>query len=99
MQNPKRNVDVVTAVHYNPVAYMKSYQDYKRGIQVYDKDLDRKLPAEYPFWSIKRIHERNIYVQGRHKKMIRFLKNVSFDLRQDVNRKLLVSSFDINAIC
>lgn len=99
MQNPKRNVDVVTAVYYNPLEYMKSYQDYKKGIQVYDKDLDRKLPAEYPFWSIKLIQDRNVLVQGRLKKMIRFLKNVSYDIRQDIGRKLLVSSFDINAIC
>lgn len=99
MQNPKRNVDVVTAVHYNPLEYMKSYHDYKKGIQIYDKDLDIKLPPEYPFWSIKLIQDRNLLVQGRLKKMIRFLKNISYDIRQDIERKLLVSSFDINAIC
>lgn len=99
MQNPKRNVDVVTAVDYHAVQYMASNQEYKRGIQVYDKDLDRKLPAEYPFWSIKLINDRHIESGRRFKRLIRFLKNVKYDCSQFEGRKLVVSSYDINAIC
>lgn len=99
MQNPKRNIDVVTAVYYKPVSFMKSNEGYKKGIQVYDKDLDKKLPAEFPFWSIERIQIRNIEVSGRFKKMIRFMKNVKFDTASSLGRKLNISSFDINAIC
>ena len=99
MQNPKRNIDVVTAVDYKAVQYMASNKEYKRGIQVYDKDLDDKLPAEFPFWSIKLINDRHIESGRRFKKIIRFLKNVKFDCGQIEDRKLTVSSFDINAIC
>lgn len=99
MKNPVRNVDVVTAVYYKHVGYMKSNEDFKKGIQIYDKDLDKKLPVEFPFWSIKRIQERNILVNGRFKKMIRFMKNVKYDTSVGLNRKLSITSFDINAIC
>lgn len=99
MQNPKRNVDVVTAVDYHAVQYMASNHEYKRGIQVYDKDLDRKLPAEFPFWSIKLINDRHVESGRRFKRLVRFLKNVKFDCSQIEERKLTVSSFDINAIC
>jgi hypothetical protein len=99
MQNPKRSVDVVTASNYRPLDYLKSNCDYKQGIQVYDKSSDSKLSVEYPFWSIKLIQEKNIIVQGRLKKLIRFLKNVKFDTGIGIERKLSISSFDINAIC
>jgi hypothetical protein len=99
MKNPKRNIDVVTASNYRSLDYLKSNKKYKQGIQVYDKLLDIKLPVEFPFWSIKLIEDKNVYVQGRLKKLIRFLKNVKFDTGEDIGRKLSISSFDINAIC
>lgn len=99
IKNPLRNVDVVTAVKYKAVPFMKSNQDYKIGIQVYDKSTDSKLPVEFPFWSIKLIQERNIFVGGRLKKNIRFLKNLKYEVGSILNRKIKLSSFDINAIC
>lgn len=96
--NPLRNVDVVTAVRYNPVFYMKSNKDYRQGIQVYNKDTDSKLPPEYPFWSIKRINEKSILSNGRLKKMIRFMKNIKHDSSLIIG-KPNISSFDINTIC
>lgn len=99
VKRPLRNVDVVTAVYYKSVEYMKKDADYRKGIQIYDKDRDAKLPVEYPFWSIKRINERNILTNGRFKKCIRFLKNVKFDAKKITGRKPNLSSFDINAIC
>jgi len=99
IKNPLRNVDVVTAVRYKSVPFMKSNEDFKRGIQVYDKDADDKLPVEYPFWSIKLIQDKNVAVGGRLKKMIRFLKNVKFEIGYILDRKISLTSFDINAIC
>ena len=95
---PLRKVDVVTAVDYKAVPFMKTNDDYKKGIQVYDKSTDSKLPVEFPFWSIKRINEKSILSNGRLKKMIRFLKNVKWDSVLIVGKSKL-SSFDINAIC
>lgn len=99
VKNPLRNVDVVTAVDYKTVNYMRKDVDYRKGIQIYDKDKNIKLPVEYPFWSIKRINERDVSTSGRFKKMIRFLKNVKCDAKKTVEKKLQISSFDINAIC
>lgn len=99
MQKPKRNIDVVTATYYKPVPFMSSNQYHKKGIQVYDKDTDSKLPAEYPFWSIRLINDRNLATGRRFKKIIRFFKNVKYDCGVQLGRKLTVSSFDINAIC
>jgi hypothetical protein len=94
--SPKRKVDVVTAVFYKNVSFMKSNQDFKKGIQIYDKDNDVKLPVEFPFWSIKRINEKSIATNGRIKKMIRFLKNLKFDSNL-LKEKSKISSFDINS--
>jgi hypothetical protein len=99
MQNPKRNIDVVTAVDYHAVQFMASNKEYKRGIQIYDKLLDDKLPAEFPFWSIKLINDRHIESGRRFKKLIRFFKNIKFDCSTIQGRKLTITSFDINAIC
>lgn len=99
VKSPLRNVDVVTAVDYKTVNYMKKDVEYRKGIQIYDKDRDAKLPVEYPFWSIKRINERDITTDRRFKKMIRFLKNVKYDAKKLIGRKPQISSFDINAIC
>lgn len=99
VKSPLRNVDVVTAVDYKTVNYMRKDVEYRKGIQIYDKDTDTKLPVEYPFWSIKRINERDIITDRRFKKMIRFLKNLKSDSKKMIGRKPQISSFDINAIC
>lgn len=99
IKSPLRSVDVVTAVKYKAIPFMKSNQEYKIGIQVYDKDTDSKLPEEFPFWSIKLINEKNLVVGGRLKKMIRFLKNLKFEVGLALNKKIELSSYDINAIC
>lgn len=101
VKSPLRNVDVVTAVDSKTVSYMKKNKDsdYRKGIQIYDKEKNATLPVEYPFWSIKRINERDIITDKRFKKMIRFLKNVKYDAKKIVGRKPHLSSFDINAIC
>ncbi|MFP9117167.1 hypothetical protein ACLI08_05205 [Flavobacterium sp. RNTU_13] len=97
--NPERDVDVVTAAYYKGVDYMKSNKKYRRGIQIYNKDSDSVMPVDYPFWSIKRINEQDIYVNGRLKNMIRFLKNLKFDSPDIDNDTCLIKSFHINAIC
>ena len=98
VSSPKRDVDVVTATYYKGVDYMKTNRDYRRGIQIYNKELHKLLDVDYPFWSIKRINERSIYTNGRLKNMIRFIKNVKFDC-DNIDNKGAIRSFHINAIC
>ncbi|MDR1584070.1 MAG: hypothetical protein LBS55_12605 [Prevotellaceae bacterium] len=91
----KRDVDVVTASWYDGVSSIINDKGDFRGIQVYDKNKDMVCPVDYPFLSIKRINERGKDTNDRLKKMIRFLKNLKSDAKQNID----LSSFDINAIC
>lgn len=51
---------------------------------------------ESPFLSIKKINDRDSIVNGRLKKMIRFIKNVKVDSAVE---NIPLTSFEINAIC
>jgi hypothetical protein len=94
--NLKRDVDVVTASWYDNVpSIINDKEETYRGIQIYDKKKHEQLPVDYPFLSIKRINERDSATNERLKKMIRFLKNLKADSKQNID----LSSFDINAIC
>lgn len=94
--NPKRKVDVVTASwHINVNSVMQGEDEYK-GIQIYDKDKNERLPVDYPFLKIRLINERDKLVVGRLKKMIRFLKNLKADSDYDLD---IVSSFVISSVC
>jgi hypothetical protein len=93
--NLNRDVDIVTANWYDDVTSIINEKGEYRGVQVYDKDNHKKISADFPFLSIKRINDRGSATNGRLKRMIRFLKNckVLSDYKIDL------SSFDINAIC
>jgi len=99
VQNPIRNVDVVTAQEYYGVQYLKSNNPNAIGIRVYDKNLHILMPEEYPFLSVEKINERGTETNDRFKKIIRFLKNIKIDAKDIIGRKPSVSSFDIYAIC
>lgn len=95
LTNPKRKVDVVTANWYHSSEYVLQDNDIYKGVQIYDKDKHAKLKADFPFLSIERINSKDKDVNGRLKKMIRFLKTVKAESGVD----LKLSSFTINAIC
>lgn len=95
-QNLNRDVDVVIAIwHYTPEFLATRDDDYKK-ITVYDKDEHKTGRLESPFLSIRRINDRDTFVNGRLKKMIRFIKNVKIDSAVE---DIPLSSFEINAIC
>ncbi len=93
--NLDREVDIVIANWYDDVSSIINDKGEYRGIQVYDKENNRKCDADYPFLSIKRINGRSSDTNGRLKKMIRFMKNIKAHSDYDIK----LSSFDINAIC
>lgn len=94
--NPDRLVDVVTASWYRTVESEINNDDDLKGIQIYDKDKNERLPVDYPFLKIRLLNERNNDVNGRLKKMIRFLKTLKADSEQDLKK---FSSFDICSVC
>lgn len=91
----KRDVDVVIANWYEDALSISNGDKEYKGIQIYDKDNNIKLPADFPFLSISRINARSTFTNGRLKKMIRFLKN----LKANSDHEIPLNSFDINAIC
>lgn len=90
-----RDVDVVTSAWHKSIDSITHDDEAYKGVCVYDKDANRRLPPDFPFLSIKRINERSAETGGRLKKMIRFLKNVIADSDKDIK----LHSFEINAIC
>ncbi|MGC1472392.1 MAG: hypothetical protein WA775_07365 [Psychroserpens sp.] len=95
LTNPKRKVDVVTASWYRSVNSSKSGDKTDKGICIYDKNKDVRLPVDYPFLKIKMLNDKDKIVNGRLKKMIRFLKTI----KADSDIKIKINSFDISSIC
>jgi len=91
----KRFVDIVIANWYDDVASIINDKGIHRGVEIYNKDTNRKEKPDYPFLSIDRINKRVSQTNGKMKKLIRFLKNVKSESENDID----ISSFDINAIC
>ena len=95
-QNLHRDVDVVTSCWYDSFFYVLHGEDEtNRAISIYNKDTNTDKGPDYPFLSISRINNRSAATNGRLKRMIRFLKNV----RSDSDKKIDLTSFEINAIC
>jgi len=93
--NPYRMVDVVTASYYENLKSITKGDKSEKGIQVYDKIKDIRLDVDYPFLKIKLVNKKDKSVNGRLKKMIRFIKNVKADCENEIK----LSSFDITSIC
>ena len=95
-QNLHRDVDVVTSCWYDSFFYVLHGEDEtNRAISIYNKETNTDKGPDYPFLSISRINNRSAASNGRLKRMIRFLKNV----RSDSDKKIDLTSFEINAIC
>lgn len=95
LTSPKRMVDVVTASWYKSVEAIVSDNDYQKGIQIYDKKKNQRLKVDFPFLKIHLLKTKDSQVNGRLKKMIRFLKT----LKADSDNEMDFSSFDISSVC
>lgn len=96
-QNLNRDVDIVVSAWHKTYDGIKDDNALSNRIRVYNKDSNSLGRTESPFVSIDRINNRNSYVNGRLKKMIRFLKVIKND--SDDCSFITLTSFDINAIC
>lgn len=94
--NPDRIVDVVTASWYKNVNSTLNEDDDLKGVQVYDKEKNIRLPIDYPFLKIRLLNKKDIQVNGRLKKMIRFVKTLKADSEYNLKG---FSSFDISSVC
>lgn len=94
--NPNRIVDVVTASWYESVNSALENDAELKGIQIYDKQKNVRLSVDFPFLKIRLLNEKDKSVNGRLKKMIRFLKTIKADSEYELKG---LSSFDISSIC
>ncbi|HBU77019.1 MAG TPA: hypothetical protein DEF18_02860 [Muricauda sp.] len=93
--SPKRMVDVVTASWYKSIDAVVNGNEYLKGIQIYDKKKNIRLKVDFPFLKIHLLNDKDSEVNGRLKKMVRFLKT----LKADSNVEIDFSSFDISSVC
>lgn len=94
-KNLYREVDIVIASWYKTLEAIKEWDDSLRSIRIYNKEEHSRGRVESPFVGISRINSKDMSVNGRLKKMIRFLKNLKVDSGSEID----LNSFDINAIC
>lgn len=101
LTNPQREVDVVIANWYKNANFYIKDDETLLGIKVFVKGdspgQDKELAPDFPFLSIARINGKDSEVNGRLKKMIRFLKTLKYD--SDSTNNIKLTSFDFNAIC
>ena len=95
LTSPRRMVDVVTASWYKSVEAGVSDNEYQKGIQIYDKKKNQRLKVDFPFLKIHLLNTKDSQVNGRLKKIVRFLKTLKADSEIDID----FSSFDISSIC
>jgi len=95
-QNLNREVDIVIAIWHHTAEYITSLNTDFKKITIYDKNSHSTGRHESPFLSIKKINDRDSMVNGRLKKMIRFIKNIKVDSAVE---NIPLTSFEINAIC
>jgi len=96
-QSLHRDVDVVIASWYKTFEGIKDRDTKRNHIRIYDKDLNSVGRIESPFITIDRINNKNSTVNGRLKKMIRFVKTLKAD--SVYADQIDLSSFELNAIC
>lgn len=94
-QNLHRDVDIVFASWHKTFDGIKEASNKKNKIKIYDYHKYELGRIESPFISIELINSKDSSVNGRLKKMIRFIKTIKADSTMDIN----LTSFDINAIC
>jgi hypothetical protein len=64
-----------------------------RGIKLYDKK-DKNFVENYPFLHLYLCEEKDSYVDGKFKKLVRYVKNV----RRDSDKRINISSYDATAL-
>lgn len=94
-QSLHRDVDIVVAAWHKTYEGIRDSVTKKNSIRIYDKDQNDVGRVESPFVSIERINTKDSAVYGRLKRMIRFVKTLKYDSKDEID----LSSFEINAIC
>lgn len=88
-----RKIDIIASNWYNSVSYDKYTLETNRGINILDRDNNRRI-TNYPFLHMYYINEKDQQVGGNEKRLIRLLKSIKADADEDIK----VSSYDIASL-
>lgn len=89
---PKRKVDVVVCSWLDTPDYERTQAEIYRGVRVYNKE-EHSRSKDYPFLHIARVNEKDNYVGGGLRKLVRLLKTLKADADYEIN----LSSFEITS--
>lgn len=89
---PKRKVDVVICNWLDTPDYERTNSETYRGVRVYNKD-EHSRGKDFPFLHIARVNEKDNYVGGGLRKLVRLLKT----LKADADYEIKLSSFEITS--
>lgn len=90
LSNPSRKVDIVVA---NKYVYKEEFaNDLKHcGIQIYDHNLQQRLPQDYPFHHLRKVKYKVMLTNDKFAQAVRLLKT----LKADSDTKIDLSSFEL----
>lgn len=88
-----RKIDLVSISWLHTPASHGLSDKTHRGIKLYDKN-DQKYIENFPFLHMTLCEAKDITVQGKFKKLVRYIKNV----RKDSDRNIKISSYDATAL-
>jgi hypothetical protein len=88
-----RKMDLVPISWIHNMTSVSVTDKTHRGIKLYDKK-SKQYVENYPFLHIYRCNEKDSYVDGKYKKLVRYIKNV----RNDSERGINISSYDATAL-
>lgn len=95
--SPIRKYDIIVCNWFEPAAnygYIDS-TDSNRGVEIYDKKADQRLPPDFPFTHMLRVEEKSRRIIFENfKRTVRLLKN----LKADANDHIDLSSFMITSV-
>lgn len=90
----KRSVDVVPAFWLNIAKYEETWQEYWRGVHLFDFKKSERLKADFPFAHIEQVNDKGNATSDASKKAIRLLKTLKADAESEVK----ISSFQLTSI-
>lgn len=88
-----RKIDIIASNWYNSVSYDKYTIETNRGINILDRDNNRRI-TNFPFLHMHYINEKDQQVGGNEKRLIRLLKSI----KADADDEIKVSSYDIASL-
>jgi len=93
----QRKVDLVICNWYDSVNYTQTLKKFHRGIQVLDRDNSRRI-LNYPFAHIENLNNKDTQVLGNLKRLIRFLKTLKIDAKEESGVDIKLSSYDLASL-